>query len=169
MYGGNRPLTDKAKKYNKILNIILTAMLCTFYAMFVMLAIAMILEIQFIFGSILCLTLPLAIFFIIWRYIHGMDKSYLELNDGVVTVVDYYIFSIKKRKIDVNDIGFAKIMNGISRKLPGRAIKAYSFNYAVFYDKQCNYLFKCLMECEEEQTWLVHLQNSRKEVLEIRR
>ena len=166
MYGGNRPLTEKAKRYNKIGDVLFAVMLGSFYALFVMLAV-MFLEIQFIFGGVLCIAVPPVIFFIIWRYINGMNMSYLEIKDSTITGVDYYIFSKNKRHINVNDIGFVKIMNGVYRKLPGRAFKCYSFNYAVFYDKQGEYLFKYLLEFEEDYAWLEQVKKTREEKLEI--
>ena len=62
MYGGNRPLTEKTKKFNKTFKNFLYVDLGMFYAVFVLLAVAMILEIQFIFGAVLSIALPLQYF-----------------------------------------------------------------------------------------------------------
>ena len=176
MYGGNRPLTEKAKRYNKIVDVLFAIMIGVFYAMFVMLAVVMILEIQFVFGSILCIVVPPMIFFIIWRYMNGMNMSYLELKDSTVTVVDYHIFSKNKRSINVNDIGFVKIMDAFSGKAPGRRIPSTpgmrgffstSYEYAVFYDKNGEYIFKYFIQFGEDYAWLEQVKNARKEKLEI--
>ena len=167
MYGGNRPLTEKAKQFNKITNVLWGIALVTFYAVFVMLAAALILEIQFIFGAVLCIVVPPAIFFVIWRYINGMNISYLELKESNIVVVDYYVFSVRKRVVDADDVGYVKIMSILDGKIPGRAMRAYSFKYAVFYDKNGEYLFKYLLEFEEDYAWLEQVKKARKEELEI--
>ena len=167
IYGGNRPLTEKAKKFNKTGNILLGIILLMSYALFIMLAAAMILEIQFVFGSILCIVVPPAIFFLFLRYFNGMNMSYLELKESSVVAVDYYVFSVKRKTVDVDDIGYVKIMGMWDGKIPGRSMRMYSSKYAVFYDKNGEYLFKYLIEFEEEYAWLEHLKAARKEELEI--
>ena len=169
MYGGNRPLTEKTKKFNKTFKNFLYVDLGMFYAVFVLLAVAMILEIQFIFGAVLSIALPPAIFFVFWRYFNGMNMSYLELKGSNVIAVDYYIFSSRKRMFDANSIGYVKIMSNLDRKLPGRSIgsRYWMFKYAVFYDKNGEYLFKYLLEFEEDYEWIEHLKVARKGELEI--
>ena len=41
------------------------------------------------------------------------------------------------------------------------------FKYAVFYDKNGEYLFKYLLEFEEDYEWIEHLKVARKGELEI--
>lgn len=174
MHNEDKPLTNEGKKQNKLVNIFFAVGLVAFYLIFVILAVSMFIEFEevpYIFMGIVVLILPLVIAFLVWRYLSGLFESYVELKDDVIIIVDYYIFSMKKKKISIRDIEQAKVIRSFpigffKSPIPGRTIPAFAvfdFAYIVFYGKNDEYLFKVL-ETEASQEWLSCLQERQAEI-----
>ena len=80
-----------------------------------------------------------------------MDKAYVEVDNDVITVVDYYC-DIKKEKIfSVQDIGYAEILAASSVRIRGYVHNISCISYIVFRDIGSKYMFKiiCLPERKE--------------------
>ena len=87
-----------------------------------------------------------------------MDKAFVEVVDGAITVADYY-FGIKKEKVfSEHNIGCAEVILGYSMRVRGYRYSNVGTTYIVFYDKNGKYMFKILCAPETKEFFGAYLK-----------
>ena len=100
----------------------------------------------------------IAMFIIITQ--KDMDKAFVEVVNGAITVTDYY-FGIKKEKVfSAHNIGCADIFPGYSMRVRGYRYSNVGTTYIVFFDKNGRYMFKILCVLETKEFFGAYLNSS---------
>ncbi len=98
-------------------------------------------------NGILLLVIPIAMTMVCYTMLNDMRKAYIEVDESMIRVVDYYAGIKKEKLFSFADITSAEIVIGCSFRVRGYRISAGGTQYIVVR-KGSEYLFKVI--CTED-------------------